>query len=363
MSKKKKTWLVLGLVVVLLIFTVALITKNKPSERTESAEAKTKLVVIETATRDKAQRLSEISATLEANNETLLSFEVPGRILDLRYKEGDKVSAGTVLARVNATEFSLQVAQADAGLNKARVGYQQAQQDYDRIEQLYRAGVVAQADYEKARDGLQVAEEDFLQAEQAAGLLGQDKTSLVAPIDGTILVKYVTKGQITSAGAPVYSIGQLDPLKAVLPIPDNEIANWQQGEKVKLTLYEIERQGQVSRIYPSTNRGTGTVGVEVAVPNPKQDWLPGQVVMANRAEAREGLYVPVSAVINRGEEKPYVFLAIAGKAIKRSVTIGELFGDNLEITSGLTAGDRIVVKGADQLFEGDAIEDPGGNGK
>lgn len=363
MRNKKITWLAISLVLAILIVTFTLKIKNKPSGQTEPAEAKAKLVVVETVTRDKAQRLSEISATLEADNETLLSFEVPGQIVDLPYKEGDRVKSGTVLARVNATEFSLQVAQADAGLNKARVGYQQAQQDFDRIEQLYREGVVAQSDYEKARDGLQVAEEDYLQAQQSADLLEQDKTSLIAPIDGTILVKYVTRGQITSAGSPVYSIGRLDPLKAVLPIPDNEIANWHQGDKVQLTLYGAEREGRVSRIYPSTNSGTGTVGVEVTVANLKQDWLPGQVVMANRPETREGLYVPVSAVINRGEDKPYVFLAIAGKAVKRSVTIGELFGDNLEITSGLTAGDRIVVKGADQLFEGDAIEDPGGNGK
>lgn len=354
MSKKILIGVVIGICLTLIL---SIIGNGKPDEKMIESAAKTaKLVKVETVTMDKVKRLSEISAVLEANEETIVSFEVPGRLLEMRYKEGDQVTAGTVLARINATEYSIQVAQADAGVNKSQVAYQQALQDFERVEQLYQAGAVSQSEYEKVYDRLQVAEEDYTQARESARLLGQNKTQLVAPISGTILAKHITQGQTTAAGSPVYSLGRLNPLKAVLPVPDKDLSKWREGDIVTLNLYDQERQGQVVQIYPATNRGTGTVGVEVTIPNPEHNWLPGQVVMAKRTETREGLYVPVSAVINRGEEKPFVFLALNGKAVKRSVTIGELFGDNMEITSGLKAGDKIVVKGAEQLFEDDTLE-------
>ncbi|TEB07775.1 Swarming motility protein SwrC [Pelotomaculum schinkii] len=100
--------------------------------------------------------------------------------------------------------------------------------------------------------------------------------------------------------------------------------------------------------------GTGTISVEVEVPNPRRDWFPGQVVKASRTAAmKEGLFVPVEAVLSRGEEKPYVFLAVGDKAVKTFVTTGELFNNHLEILSGVKDGDQVVVKGADRLFDGD----------
>lgn len=207
-----------------------------------------------------------------------------------------------------------------------------------------------------------MAEEDLAEASQSLSLLEQDKSVLIAPINGTVLAKMADQGQVTGAGTPVYKIGQIKTLKTILPVPDHEINAWKPGQTVIMELYNQERQGKVTRIFPATNAGTGTIGVEVSVPNPEHDWFPGQVVLAGRAEIKDGIYVPAGAVINRGEEKPYVFLVIEGKASKRAVTVGELFGDKLEVTSGLNSGEMLVVKGAEKLFEGDVVEVPGGNG-
>ncbi|MTI79660.1 MAG: efflux RND transporter periplasmic adaptor subunit [Firmicutes bacterium] len=361
MSKKKISWIALGVVLtILLIVAVGLI---KPAKETESADKTSKLVQVETVIKSKAQRWTELSGSLEANEKTVLSFEVPGRLLELNYKQGDQISLDTVLAKISASEYSLQVAKTNAGVNKSKVGYEQALKDFERMEKLYQQGAVSQSDYDKVRDRLRVAEEDYLLAQESASLITPEKTSLVAPFNSTILTKHTTDGQTVAAGSPIYTIGQLSPLKVVLPVPDSDIANWQVGDKVSLNLYANERQAQVTRIYPATNSDTGTVGVEVTVPNPNKDWLPGQVVIANRSEQREGLFVPVSSVINRGEKKPYVFLSVDGKAVKKAVTIGELFGDKLEVIDGLESGSKIVIKGADQLFNGDDIKEPGGSEK
>jgi multidrug efflux pump subunit AcrA (membrane-fusion protein) len=130
---------------------------------------------------------------------------------------------------------------------------------------------------------------------------------------------------------------------------------------ITLSLYQEKREGKVVRIYPTTNQGTGTISVEVEVPNPRRDWFPGQVVNASRTAAvKEGLFVPVEAVLSRGEGQPYVFLVVGDKAVKAFVTTGEIFNNQFELLSGVKDGDQIVVKGADRLFDGDLIKQAGG---
>jgi multidrug efflux pump subunit AcrA (membrane-fusion protein) len=128
-----------------------------------------------------------------------------------------------------------------------------------------------------------------------------------------------------------------------------------------MELYGQTRNGKVVKIYPATNQGTGTIGVEVHIGNPRHDWFAGQVVKARKTiQGKEGIYVPVEAVISRGQGDAHVFLNVGGKAVKTAVSIGEINGNRLEIVSGLKEGDKLIVKGVDRLFDGDPIEAAGG---
>lgn len=113
----------------------------------------------------------------------------------------------------------------------------------------------------------------------------------------------------------------------------------------------------MTRVLPTTNQGTGTIGVEVTLDNPQHDWFAGQVVRARRVtETREGIYLPVQAVLNQGEVKPYVFLAVGDQAVKTPVDIGRLMENRLEILSGVSLGDQVIVKGANQVYDGSFIK-------
>ncbi len=404
---------------VLLVLAVGSITacsQKEPAAQASQAQTETKQVEIATAKRDKAARMSELSGTLQPSEEATVSFEVAGRIVELKRNEGDRVSAGDVLARLDASDYSLQLAKADtavdqtqamlektlngareqeriqakAAADKAQLAYQKALDDFKRIERLYQEKAVSQNDYENAKNRLDIAQKDWLSAQQAYSLTVQgardedrqsqrssydqavigkqmaaltlSKTQLKAPISGTILSKLATTGSLVNVGTPVYRIGNVDTLKVVLPVPDREIAAWHVGDTVTLSLYDQQREGKVTKILPATNQNTGTIGVEVSVPNPGHDWFVGQVVKANRQiEGKVGIFVPVEAVVSQGGDKPYVFLAKAGKAVKTPVTIGEMIDNKLEILSGLKEGDQVIVKGADRLFDGDPIEAAGGN--
>lgn len=349
----------LAVMLVLAVGTATACGDKKDSDK-ENPAAEARPVETVVLQLEKASRYSDLSGTLQPYEEAALSFEAAGRILEMAYKEGDRVMPGDLMARLDATEYSVQVAQAKTGLDKALVNYQKAKDDFARMEQLHSQGALSKSDFENAQNRLAVAEKDYLYAQQAHWLVtgaGAGKDVLRAPIGGTVIAKLSSVGQTVGIGVPVYRIGLVDTLKVVLPVPDHEVSLWKAGDTVSLSLYKDTREGKITRIFPTTSQGTGSIGVEVTIPNPDRGWFPGQVVRAVRAvETREGLFLPVEAVMSRGEGKPYVFIASGETAVKTPVTTGDLIGNRLEITSGLKPGDRVVVRGAELLSDGGLIK-------
>jgi RND family efflux transporter MFP subunit len=359
MFKGKNRWFFLA-VVILIAAGVAATYGGKGGEQVKLAVDEARLVETETAKLDKASRYSELSGTLSPGEEAVISFEASGRIAEMCYKEGDQVAAGEIMARMDATEYSLQLAQSGTALDKARVACQKARDDFNRMEELYRQGALSKIDYENAQNNFTVAEKEYLLAQQSYSLVNEGKNQLRAPMGGTVIEKLSSVGQIVGSGTPVYRVGQVNPLKVILPVPDSEISKWKKGNAVTLILHNRSREGRVTRIMPTTNQGTGTIGVEVTVENSIRDWFPGQVVKARRAvETLEGIFVPIQAVLSYGEEKPHVFVVSGNKAVKTQVTTGQLFGNRLEILSGIKPGDQVVAMGAEQLFDGDTIKQAG----
>lgn len=326
----------------------------------QSSEPESKYVELAAVTSLNIENRTDLASLLEPGEETLAAFEVGGRVLELLGEEGDTVEPGNRLARLDATEYGVQESQSQLGLDNAQITCQQAMDTYKRIEELYKAGAVSLSDYEKARDGLAMAENARDSAQRSYDLLS-GKEWLTAPIGGIVLSKMVSKGQLVAAGTPAYRIGDINELKVILPVPDYEIRQWKIDDRVNLTLYGETREAKVSKVHPATNKDTGTIGVELRLPNPKHDWHPGQLVQVSRKlNGQKATFVPVQSVINRGEKQPYVYVANDGKAMKRAVAIGRISGSYLEITSGLKAGEKVVSRGADRLFDGDLIK-TGGN--
>lgn len=246
-------------------------------------------------------------------------------------------------------------------MSNARLAYIQAETNYNNAESQSKQSSLsvasAEATLAQARAGLQQAEAAYGEAiaarEQAS--LAVEKSSLASPLSGIVLEKFVSTGQLTGGGQAAYRIGDIAQLKVLLPVPDQDVRSWSAGQEVALSLYGESRTGSVKNVHPTTVAGSGSVNVEVIVPNPNMDWLPGQVVEAvRRSNGAEGILVPIEAVVSTGRE-PYVFKNVDGKAVKTTVTLGELVNNRLHVVSGLEEGDQIVVKGVSKLFDGDSL--------
>ena len=376
-------------------------------------------VHVETVKSESINNLSELSGTLQPLDSVTVSFEAGGTINSVSVQEGSNVKSGDILAAIDDKSYQLQleqaklsIEQASANLNQTLKGareqqiaevnlklqqaetlYNQALKEFKRNEALYSSGVITLSDYEKVKNAMTLAEKDRDAAEQAYSLVSEgateeqkqqadsvykmalsakaqaelmlSKTSLKSPIDGVVISKYASQGQLVGSGTPAYKIGKIDMLKVTLPVPDYEIGSWKIGDNVSINLYQQSRIGQVTRIFSTTNENSGTINVEVTINNEKYDWYPGQVVTSShKTEVGKSIFIPKSSVINKGGESPYVFvLDDVNKVKKTNVKIGDLKNNKLQIVDGLQEGDKVITEGSDRLLDGDQVNELGSDKK
>lgn len=394
----------------IVLLTVMLTTLTACSKST-NASSKLKEVKVQKVKKESVSNLSQLSGTLQPLQEVTVSFEVSGRINSLNVQEGTTVNVDDVLASVDSKDYELQVQQAQANVDKAQAvlsqtvkgaraqqlveanlklqqaetDYNQALTDFKRNEALYKSGYISQSDYEKSENSLSSAERNRDAAKQAYSLtaegateeekqqansayaqtlsvkeqaeLALSKTSLKSPIKGVIISKYISQGQLVSAGTAAYKIGDIDKLKVTLPVPDYEISSWKTGDKVSVNLYNESMDGQVTNIFSATNESTGSINVEVTIDNAKHNWHPGQVVTCDhKTNSGVAIFIPKEAVISSGSSTPYVFLLKDNKAVKTDVKIGELKNNKLEIKLGINEDENLIIEGADRLSNGDKVK-------
>lgn len=377
------------------------VSKDQVLARLDSSDYKLKLEQANTAILEAKAGIKNATAAISAADASIKSADA------------QIMAAQAGLSQVLKGAREQEKAQARARVEKARSVFSKAQADAERFKVLYEQGAVSKSEYEGAQVTLTNASKDLEDAREALSLIQEgatieerqsassslqqaqsgkvsaiatkkqaeasrdhasaafeqaviakkeaelalSKTSLKAPISGVILEKMTSAGQLAISGKAVYRIGQINKLKVLLPVPDHEIAQWRQGQKVHIDLYNEIREGTVNKIYPATNSNTGNINVEVIIPNSNYDWAPGQVVKASRQVTQsEGILIPLHAVISNGPET-FVYKIVNKKAVKTIVEVGQLTNNRLEITKGLHVGDRIVTTGASLIYDGQIVED------
>ena len=285
--------------------------------------------------------------------------EVEDMNLQVANAQKDVTSAEKSLSLIEEGATKEQQNQAKAGVQEAEAGKEQAVAGVGQSKAAKGQALSAKEQAIAAKGQAEaVLEQAVIAKEQAENT--RSKTNLKSPIAGVVLDKLASEGQHISPGDAIYKLGQTDQLKVLLPVPDRDIKEWKVGDEVSVTLYDKDKTGKVSKIYPQTNANTGTISVEVVIPNNNLEWVPGQVVKANRVTSdNKGILVPIEAVMSSGSE-PYVFKNVKGKAVKTKVTTGNLVDNKIHIVSGLKAGDKVVTRGGELLLDGDLLETGGG---
>lgn len=273
--------------------------------------------------------------------------EAAGQITELMVDEGSYVQQGQVIARLDD-----KVLQAD--LENAQSRLQQVGMDKDRLEKALPAGGVTQKQVDDAR----------FQYQQAQTMVDQSKKRLAdtyvkAPISGVVNKKYVEVGTYLSLGNKILDIVDVSSLKLTVTVPEAQVVSLKVGDKVDVTanVYpEAHYPGKVTFIaVQGDNTLSYPVDIEIAN-NPAKPLKAGMYGTAHftLAKMEPMMLVPRSA-FNGGVNSGEVYVMSDGKAKTRKVVAGRIFGDRVEVRSGLAQGDSVITSGQVNLVDGTAV--------
>lgn len=306
--------------------------------------------------------------------------QVNGIIQKRLFEEGSKVEAGQVLYRIEPAPFQAALDSARASLEKARASVPTLRSKANRYKELLTQKAVSQQDYDDAAAALDqaLAEIDYWKANIDQAEINLRYTEVKAPISGKISRSSVTDGALVTAyqALPLATIQQLDPiyvdvaqstadflnlrrcLEAGL-ICENEAAR----DKVRIILedgtpYPLEGRLQF-RDVTSVDPATGCYILRIVVPNPDELLLPAMYVRAVISEgtAPDAILAPQEGVGRTPKGEPVAWIVDGDNIVRqRPLQLDRAIGDEWLITSGLSAGDRLIVEGRLHVRPGDTVQ-------
>ncbi len=369
---------------------------SRPSAGAETTEVPT--VAVEKVTRADMEQRLPLAAEFRPFQEIDVHAKVAGYLKFINVDVGDRVSAGQLLAVLEIPELEDEMHQDDAGVKRAEQEIHRAQAERERAESVHevshlaatrlssvlkaRPNLVAQQDIDEASGRDRVAEAQVATADAALASAraqlevvkaSQSKTKtlyaysqITAPFAGVITHRYADVGAMIQAGTssqtqamPLVRLSQNSRLRLVIPVPESAVSRIRLGTPVELTVQSLRQTfaGTVARFAERLDGDTRTMRVEVDVPNPTLDLVPGMYASASIVldQVKNALVVPVQA-LDRTDRSPRVFLVNSDRRIEsRTVTVGLETSDRVEISAGLAADDLVVVGNRSQLKVGTLV--------
>jgi membrane fusion protein (multidrug efflux system) len=297
----------------------------------------------------RAERLVErlsTTGTLRANEQIEVTSEISGQVTEVRFEEGRKVGAGQVLVVLDDTELR---AQRDRSLHRAEL----AERREARQRQLLKDQMISEQEYELAHTEL-----DVLKAELALVQAQLDKTVVRAPFGGIVGLRYVSPGAHVTPQTTIASLQDLDPMKVDFTVPERYANRLHRGGRVELSIAGLEGSypAEIYAIEPVVDPATRSIVVRARRSNPDGRLRPGAFadVSVVITEVPLALTVPSVAVIpESGGHK--VFVVEDSLAQARPIQTGIRTDTAVEVTSGLKAGDQVIVGGLERVSSGDAV--------
>lgn len=289
----------------------------------------------------------ETNGSLEAENEVDIVARTDGPIVELNVEEGDFVRAGQVLARIDAAEI-------EAQLGIARVNLAEAELVWNRAQSSYREEVISQEAYDLAESNFNAA---------AAQIVGTeillDYTVIRAPFDGLIIERVIKNAEHVSNNARLFRISDFDPLLCPIQLPEKDLPRLELGQTAYLSVeaYPGARfPARVLRISPVVDPATGTVKVTLEV-QAQGRLRPGMFasVFVETDIHENALVVPKQALVLESTSDTVYVAMDDGEggtvARRRSLELGYEESDSLEVLSGLSEGEDVVILGQDNLSD------------
>ena len=284
---------------------------------------------------------------VQAVNQATVSAETTGRVSEISFDVGDAVPAGAVIVKLVSIEQQQVYNQAAAALNEAQVNLDVQKSEFDRIENIYRRNLVAKTVYDHALGNLNTATARLKSASAALKVASErlSYTLIRAPFSGTVFSRNVEVGEAVQPGKPIMTGFDPRVLRVEVDLPQSireQVAKLRTARVVVAADESIEPVKIV--LFPQADPVTGTVHMRLQLP-PRDDarLYPGRFVkVAVVVGQKDRLLVPKTSVMYRSEVTA-VYVQTGDSFVLRQVRLGNTFGDNVEVISGIREGENVAI--------------------
>ena len=285
-----------------------------------------------------------LPGTTEAWQDVQVAADTSGRIEWIGPREGQRVKKGDLLVKIDVSELK-------AALDHAEAQFKLADDLYQRRRRLFDRKIIAKEELDQSETQRTLAVTDYEQIK-----VKYDQGFPKSPISGIINHLYVDAGEFIDTGKPLTDIVNIDRIKINVQVPELDIRFVRRGQKTPVRIdafAERELIGVVDFVAFKADPATKTFLVRTLIDNPFGDIRPGMIgrVAFVRQIISDALAAPLFALVDKGGER-LVFIEEDGVAHSRTVSIGVIEGDRVQITSGLSPGDHLIVKGQTEVEDG-----------
>jgi len=328
-------------------------------------------VVVATAQRGDLPVYFNGLGTVTAFNTVTVRSRVDGQIVKINFTEGQTVHQGDALVEIDPRPYQVQLEQAEGQLAKDQAQLRDVQVDYERFQLLFKEGVIPkqQVDTQQALVGQNLG---AIKADQ--GAIDNAKLQIVyshitAPITGRVGLRLVDMGNIVHAAdtTGLLVITQLQPIAVIFALPQDQLSQvlskLHSGTQLPVDAYDRDdvtkiATGKLLTIDNQIDTTTGTYKLKSEFSNEKNSLFPNQFVNVHLlVDTKHNVTIVPSTAVQRGPQGTYVYLAQRDNTVKiQPVTVALASGSSVGVSTGLQAGDNVVVDGQDKLQDGSKIE-------
>jgi membrane fusion protein (multidrug efflux system) len=285
--------------------------------------------------------------SLRSDETVVVRPEVAGRIAEIGFREGEPVSKGQVLVRLDDS-----VQKAD--LDRARANLTLSRTKHERAIDLRNKGFVSSQALDELENSVKVADAD---AQLMTARV--NKMTLRAPFAGTVGLRLASVGDYVKEGQDIVNLESLDPLKVDFRLPELALSQLRNGQTLQIALDALPDrtyEGKVFAINPLIDANGRAIVIRAQVPNRDGKLRPGMFARVRlfTSDNKEAVVIPEEALFPVGDDK-FVYKVVDGKAARQKVEIGQRREGRVEIVNGLGPNDVVVTAGVIKLREGVAV--------
>lgn len=298
---------------------------------------------------------SAFDGVVEAVRQTVIAAQVPGAVIQLDAKVGDRVKAGQVLLRLDARAAEQNAASSDAQVQAARASLEVASKDFERQKQLFQKNFISQAALERAESEFKSTEAQVRAQLAQSGVARTQSGFYVvrAPFAGVVAEVPVSLGDMAMPGRALLTVYDPSALRVTAAVPQTVSAQMAAGQTPRVELPALPAGSQwvtpaKVELLPTVDPGTHTAQIRADLPAGLAGVAPGMFArlwlpMSGAGSGVPTLFVSTGAVVRRAEMTGLYVLDPTGKPVLRQVRLGRTDGDRIEVLSGLMAGERVVT--------------------